>query len=188
MARGRISRDRIEERRRAVKIPTQAALARAAGMPQQTLNSIMRNEPETSPWLVQLANVLRSTPAYLTCLVDDPDADAPTAPQLEPEQRALLDGFAALDRTNRRAFNHIIQELARANDPVAALPGREDLTAMFRSMLGALPPELTWDEQAAKLAEWLPVTLAAVRDARLRNEAASPIAEELALHGDGSRA
>ena len=66
---------RISERLRVLKL-SQAELGRRAGVPQTTVNSLIKGKSRTTPHLVRIARALGTTPAYLTGESDDPSIDA----------------------------------------------------------------------------------------------------------------
>lgn len=83
---------------------SQSALARAVGVRQSTINALLTGESKGSKHLHVIARALRTTPAYLTGEVDDPDLDAPEAPSLTAEEVAWLEILRALDARNREAL------------------------------------------------------------------------------------
>lgn len=98
--------ERIEARRKDLGL-SQAAVARGSGTPQQTLNSIIKKNPRSSPHLVRLAAFLQTTPAYLTGETDDPLADAPDAPIMTVQELELIDCFRVMTPRDRAAFLQI---------------------------------------------------------------------------------
>lgn len=68
--------ERIEERRKALGIPSQSELARMADMRQSTLNGLIRKPYRWSPYLTALARALETTVEYLVGEVDHPEESA----------------------------------------------------------------------------------------------------------------
>ncbi|WP_375382276.1 helix-turn-helix domain-containing protein [uncultured Sphingomonas sp.] len=130
--------ERIEERRIAIGIKTQSALAERAGMRQSTLSGLIRKPYRWSPHLTRLARELATTVEYLTGEIDDPDEGAPP-PAPEPQ------------------VVHVML-------PVA-LPARPALTRMFLGHLRSLGDwqKMPEDDLAHELATLLPSGLGVLR-------------------------
>lgn len=126
---------RIEERRREIGI-SQAELARRVGVRQSTMNSLIKGDSRTTRSLLKIARELRTTPAYLTGEVDNPDEGAPQPPPAAPYQAITLQ---------------------------VLLPGEAALAQMFEGMLAQLDPAHP-DEHALLLAQRLPSALAQLKD------------------------
>ena len=143
--------ERIELRRKAIGIKSQAELARRAGVGQSTLSGLIRKPYRWSPYLVGIARELQTTVEFLTGATDDPDAGAPP-PTAEPT----------------------IQFVTMA----VALPPERALARMFEGLLRAMDREAPLDEQARLLAQRLPIGLSQLRDllpaAPIAAEAKSP--------------
>ncbi len=75
--------ERIDERRIAAGIKSQAELARLAGVPQTTLNGLINSPYRWSPHLPKIARHLHTTVDYLVGDIDDPAAGAAPAPTPE---------------------------------------------------------------------------------------------------------
>lgn len=103
--------ERIEQRRRVLGL-SQAAVARGSGVPQQTLNGIVRRNPRSSPHLLALAQFLRTTPAYLTGRTDDPLADVPDTPFIAPDEQQLLECYRVMTPADRKAIIQIACSMA----------------------------------------------------------------------------
>jgi len=146
---------RIEQRRLEIGI-SQAELARRVGVRQSTMNSLINGDARSSRSIVKIAQVLQTTPAYLTGDISDPDKDAPP-----PPPPAVI--TARLEVT---------------------LGSEEALTLMFEGLLAGLDPKAPRAAQARLLAQKLPIALSSLRDLRVVSEArrdrseASPEADE----------
>lgn len=104
---------RIEERRRTVGI-SQAELARRVGVRQSTMNSLINGDSRTSRSLMKIARELRTTAAYLTGEIDDPDADVPPEPELTGDRRELLEHFDVLPPAQKKLVLELVRSLAGA--------------------------------------------------------------------------
>ena len=102
--------ERIEERLKALGI-SQAELARRADIPQSTVNTMIRRGSRSSPHLVKIAQVLGTTPAYLTGEVDDPKAEFPDFALSAPE-RADVEMTRLLPDEDRKLVHSLIARLA----------------------------------------------------------------------------
>lgn len=150
---------RIEQRRLEIGI-SQAELARRVGVRQSTMNSLINGDARSSRSIVKIAQVLQTTPAYLTGDISDPDKDAPP-----PPPPAMM--TARLEVT---------------------LGSEEALTAMFEGLLAGLDPKAPRAAHARLLAQKLPIALSSLRDLRVvseprrdRAEASPAAAERLAI-------
>lgn len=103
---------RIEERLAALKI-SQAELARRAGVPQTTMNSLIRGNHRSSPHLVRIAQALETTPAYLVGQTDDPSAVGPSGPSLSASAIELLGYFESLPPVERAALLTVARAMCR---------------------------------------------------------------------------
>ena len=130
--------ERVEERRKAAGIASQAALARAAGLPQSTLNGLINRPYRWSPHLSRIAGALSTTVAYLVGETDDPDQNAPPPPPAPRVQLVTLQ---------------------------VALPSEAALAAMFEAQLQVFG-DLQGAELARALAKRLPNGLVRLREAR----------------------
>lgn len=102
-------------------------LARRVGVTQGAISKIAANNPNGSTHLHSIAQHLRTTPAYLTGQIDDPDEGVPPPP---PPMPAML----------------MMQ---------VALPSEEALAEMFAAIL-SVSRDMTEDELALELARMLP--------------------------------
>jgi len=103
---------RIEERIGVLKI-TQAELARRAGVPQTTINSLIRGGHRSSPHLVRIAQALDTSAAYLMGDTDDPKANGPEVPALSAAARELVTCFEALSARDRTALLIVAKAMSR---------------------------------------------------------------------------
>ncbi len=101
---------RIEERLKALKL-SQAELARRAGVPQTTVNSLVRGDSRTSPHLIRIAQELQTTPAYLSGATDDPSAELPEF-VLTAHERRWIEALRRMDAETRDAVLRICDGLA----------------------------------------------------------------------------
>lgn len=92
---------------------SQSELARRAGISQSTIAGLLSGKARSSSHLHVLARELRTTPAYLSGEVDDPELDAPNAPALDHDQMRLLRLFDTLDSPARSALMLIVERMAR---------------------------------------------------------------------------
>lgn len=100
---------RISERLKALKM-NQSQLARKCGIPQTTVNSIIKEDRRSSPHLMKLAAALRTTPAYLLGETDDPDSEIAEA-ALSFEERELIDVTRQLGRDDFTVLTYIARRL-----------------------------------------------------------------------------
>lgn len=126
---------RIDERRKALGI-SQAELARRVGIRQSTMNSLIKGESRSSRSIVRIAQELRTTPAYLTGDVDDPDLGASPPPPAGP----------------------VVITMG------VVLPPERALARMFEALLAGIDRAAPVDEQALLLAQRLPIGLSQLRD------------------------
>lgn len=128
--------ERIEQRRIAMGITSQAELARRAKMNQSTLNGLIRKPYRWSPYLPAIARALGTTVAFLSGETDDPDEGAPPPAPAPVVQHVLL--------------------------PVA-LPSEDALAQMFEGLLEVVDRSAPVDECARELAQLLPTALSQLR-------------------------
>lgn len=121
---------------------TQSGLARRVGVTQGAIAKIAKNNPNGSSYLHKIAQVLETTPAYLTGETDDPNEGAPP-----PSPPAML--MARLEVT---------------------LGSEEALTLMFEGLLAGLDPKASRASHARLLARKLPIALTSLRDLRTVSE------------------
>lgn len=93
---------------------SQSELARRVGLNQSSINGLIRGTQRSSTKLHQIARELQTTPAYLTGESDDPDGDAP---ELDWEQRTLIESFSKLSDADRRALVQIAKSMAGGSAP-----------------------------------------------------------------------
>lgn len=121
---------------------SQAELARRVGVRQSTINSLINGDSRSSRSIVKIAQVLHTTPAYLSGDVADPDENAP----LPPPPAALT---ARLEVT---------------------LGSEDALTLMFEGLLAGLDPKASRASHARLLARKLPIALTSLRNLRTVSE------------------
>ena len=126
--------ERIEQRRLALDIPSQSALARLANMRQSTLNGLIRKPYRSSPYLGQIARALQTSVEYLMGESGDPDLNG----TLPPAPQVVMMGVV--------------------------LPPARSLARMFEGLLDGIDDRATKAERARLLAERLPIGLAQLRD------------------------
>lgn len=136
-----INSDRIRARMDAIGL-TQSGLARRVGVTQGAIAKIAKNNPNGSSHLHKIAQVLQTTPAYLTGETDDPDQDAPP-----PPPPAMI--TARLEVT---------------------LGSEDALALMFEGLLAGLDRDAPRAAQARLLARKLPIALSGLRDLRVVSE------------------
>jgi transcriptional regulator with XRE-family HTH domain len=105
--------ERIEERMRALDL-SQAELARRAGVPQTTMNSLVRGNARTTPHLIRIARELRTTPGYLMGETQDHSAEFP-AECLQAEELKLLALFRRLPPADRETVLQLSKRLLRSD-------------------------------------------------------------------------
>ncbi|WP_288338555.1 helix-turn-helix domain-containing protein [uncultured Sphingomonas sp.] len=128
---------RIDDRRRELGI-SQAELARRVGMRQSTLNSLINGASRSSRKIVELAQHLRTTPAYLVGHTDDPEEGGLPSPPPAPAEIFLK----------------------------VTLPPEEALGQMFEALLSGLDRNAPLAEQARLLAKRLPIGLSQLQELR----------------------
>jgi transcriptional regulator with XRE-family HTH domain len=114
---------------------SQSELARRVGVSQTTIAKLVAGRGYGSKHLHLIARELRTTPAFLTGEIDDPEENAPPPPPAPTVQMVMM--------------------------PVA-LPSEAALVRMFEGLLEALPG-LEGLELARELATLLPTALGSVR-------------------------
>lgn len=101
---------RIERRLELLGL-SQAELARRAGIPQTTVNGLIRGHSRTTPHLVKIARELKTTPAYLMGETEDPDLELPEFP-LNSEERTWIELLRGLEAKDKTAILHLTRTLA----------------------------------------------------------------------------
>lgn len=94
---------------------SQSELARRVGLSQPAINSLIRGNSRSSTHLHRIARELGTTPAYLAGETDDPDADAPPAPELTPDEEKLLINWRQLSLDDRKALDRIVDTMVAPN-------------------------------------------------------------------------
>lgn len=95
---------------------SQAELARRAGAPQTTINSLIKGHSRSSPHLVRIARVLKTTPAYLTEETDDDSIDAIDL-AFSPQDIAWIELLRSLGRREREAVLQLAETLGCSSRP-----------------------------------------------------------------------
>ncbi|KQN00550.1 helix-turn-helix domain-containing protein [Sphingomonas sp. Leaf25] len=132
--------ERILARLKALK-KSQSWLARRLDMHQSTINGLIHGDQRTTTKIVEMAQELQTSPAYLMGKTDEPSPDVPLPPPIEPTTILL---------------------------PVT-LPPQYALADMFRGMMLSMPdlvaplPAAQQVELAHELAKLLPIVLARVK-------------------------
>ena len=80
-------------------------------MSQPAMNSILRGNTSSTGKLHWIARELRTTPAYLSGEVDDPELDAPPAPDLTHDESEMLDAWRQLTAQDQHALHRIMQSM-----------------------------------------------------------------------------
>ncbi len=111
-------------------------VAREVGVKQPTISRLVKGEQYSTTRIRRLAEVLKTTPAYLEGVTDDPDEGAPPPPPAPTVQYVMM--------------------------PIG-LPPERALEQMFEGLLEGLDPEHP-DEHALLLARRLPSALAQLKD------------------------
>jgi transcriptional regulator with XRE-family HTH domain len=104
---------RIQERLETTGL-SQSELARRVHLTQPAINALIRGSSRSSTHLHRIARELGTTPAYLTGETDDPDADAPPAPELSPDEARLITDFRELDPADRSALLRVAERMRGA--------------------------------------------------------------------------
>lgn len=90
-------------------------------MPQSTLNTLINGDARWSPHLVRIARELRTSVAFLTGEVSDPDTDVAPAPELSADERAWVDYWRALDREGRDVCVRVVRKFTCGRVPESAI-------------------------------------------------------------------
>ncbi|RSV15177.1 XRE family transcriptional regulator [Sphingomonas sp. ABOLF] len=164
---------RIDERLRAAGL-SQSELARRVKLRQSTISGLIKGEQRSTTHLHKIARELGTTPAYLEGETEDPQADAPSSPELSHEQRDLVELFAGIGAKERGALTLLARAIAAKAPPPPPtaqavslpdlLPGEEALAQMFEALLMAMDRSAPLDEQARLLARRLPIGLSQLQD------------------------
>lgn len=114
---------RIEERLGEIGI-SQSELARRVGVRQSTMNSLIRGDNRTSRSILKIARELKTTPAYLTGDCDDPNASTDLPPDLDSEERELVDHFSHLSPADRKLLLGVARSMAGGAAPSGTVHDR----------------------------------------------------------------
>lgn len=164
-------RDRMAEREL-----SQNELARRVGVSQQTIHKLVSGGGYGSKHLHRIARELGTTPAYLEGETDDPDADAPSAPELTYQQREMVGLLEEIPPKDLGAITHVLRLIAAKAPPPPQssgaqavnlpdlLPSEEALAQMFEALLMAMDRSVPLAEQARLLAQRLPIGLSQLQD------------------------
>lgn len=98
---------------------SQSELARRVGVRQSTINQLVSGESHSSRYLHKIARELRTSPAYLTGEVDDPNLDAPAPRMFTAAEEALVDIYRSLDERSQTALMHVAQTMLTGSLPTA---------------------------------------------------------------------
>lgn len=105
---------------------SQSELARRVGLNQSTVNGLIHGGQVSTTKLPHIARELGTTPAYLTGETDDPDQDAPDAPELSSEERDLIDAFRDLPPDDRASLLRIARSLNESAPAARTVHARRD--------------------------------------------------------------
>lgn len=97
---------------------TQTAVANAIGVKPPSISRLVKGRHAQTRHIFGLARAVRTTPEYLTGMVDDPDLDAPEPPALTPGEVAWVEIYRALDERSRSALLHIARTMVTGPQPV----------------------------------------------------------------------
>lgn len=149
---------------------SQAELARRVGVRQPTIFKLTSGGGYGSKHLHRIARELGTTPAYLSGETDDPEEGAPPAPELNHEERELVECARGMSAPNRAALMQLARALPKDELPAATsnreavlLPPERALVEMFEALLTGID-QLTKAEKARLLAQRLPSGLSQLRD------------------------
>ena len=102
---------RIEERLRDLGM-SQAELARRAGVPQTTINGLIRGNSRTTPHLIRIAQALSATPAYLTGETDDLNSEVKNYP-ISSQEKKLVELIRGTPPEIRKAIIKLAERIAK---------------------------------------------------------------------------
>jgi transcriptional regulator with XRE-family HTH domain len=103
--------ERIEQRLLKLGL-TQSALSRRAGIPQTTVNGLIRGQSRMTPHLAALARALDTTPAFLMGEVDQPDVGFLPCYHSK-EENLWSDLLRELEPADRDAILQVTRSLAK---------------------------------------------------------------------------
>ncbi len=105
---------------------SQSELARRAHITQGTIGGLLSGKSRSSSHLHVIARELKTTPAYLTGEVDDPEQGAPETPLLTSGEAAWVEVYRALDDRSRQALLHVAKTMLTGSvQPASNLPAEE---------------------------------------------------------------
>ena len=102
-------------------------------MAQPTIFKLIHENKSGSVHLHTVARELRTTPAYLTGLVDDQTGDLPLIPDFTSEERDLLDLFGGLAPKDRAAVMQLVRTIATSAQSAALNSRRLEYRAPGRA-------------------------------------------------------
>ena len=103
---------------------SQSELARRVGVTQQTIYKLVSGTTYGSKHIHKIARELDTTPAYLMGETDDPHADLPAPPDLDSDERLLIEAFSHLAPADRRALLQIARSMAGGAQPSGTVHGQ----------------------------------------------------------------
>lgn len=110
---------------------SQSELARRIKVSQQAVSRLISGEVRGSKHLHLIARELGTTPAYLTGETDDPNEDAPPAPDISAEEQEWLELMRSLAPRDRAAVMQLTRTIATSapsgvvNAPTMEFHGEE---------------------------------------------------------------
>jgi len=90
---------------------SQAELARRVGVAQPTIFQLIHRSKKGSTKLHLIARELGTTPAYLMGETDDPEADAPPAPEFEQDEVSLVEKWRLLTPGDQKALLQVLDRM-----------------------------------------------------------------------------
>lgn len=138
-------------------------VARQLGVKQPTISRIAKGEQRSTARLDHLAQIVQTTPAYLTGETDDPSPNAAPNPSFDRVERELVLGLRELQPGDRAALLRIANSLRPPPPPERALPPEGALADMFEALLMGMDRTKPLDEQALLLAQRLPIGLSQLK-------------------------
>lgn len=102
--------DRLRSRIEEIGL-SQSKLGERVGVSSSAINRMVHGGNYGTKYLHLIARELRTTPAYLTGETDDPEADAPDAPEYDPDTRWIIEKFTQLTPTQRKLIHNLADEL-----------------------------------------------------------------------------
>lgn len=89
---------------------SQSELARRSGVPQTTVNSIIKEDRRSSPHLMRLAIALKTTPGYLLGETEDPSSQVAEA-ALSYEEQIFFEQLRLLSREDFELVAQLVDRL-----------------------------------------------------------------------------